>query len=80
MMRLSVVVVFVLVSALSLTEAARIRRDDKYTTKFDSINVDEILASNRLVNNYVNCLLDKGRCSPEGIELKSKSCVQLSRS
>jgi hypothetical protein len=64
--------VFIVVAALLLTEAARIRRDDKYTTKYDNINVDEILASNRLVDNYIKCLLDQGRCSPDGTELKCK--------
>uniref|UniRef100_A0A6M2DRF8 Putative insect pheromone-binding family n=1 Tax=Xenopsylla cheopis TaxID=163159 RepID=A0A6M2DRF8_XENCH len=44
--------------------------DDKYTSKFDNINLDEILQSNRLLNNYVNCLLDKGSCTAEGKELK----------
>jgi hypothetical protein len=71
-MRQFVVIVCILVSALLLTEAARVRRDEKYTTKYDNINIDEILASDRLVDNYVKCLLDKGRCSPEGAELKCK--------
>jgi hypothetical protein len=71
-MRRFVAFVCILVSALVLTEAARDRRDEKYTTKYDNINVDEILASDRLVENYVKCLLDKGRCTPEGAELKCK--------
>ena len=71
-MKRFVAVVCILVSTLVLSEAARARRDEKYTTKYDNINIDEILASDRLVDNYVKCLLDKGRCSPEGIELKGK--------
>jgi len=71
-MRQLVVIVCTLVSVLVLTEAARARRDEKYTTKYDNINVDEILASDRLIDNYVKCLMDKGRCSPEGAELKCK--------
>jgi hypothetical protein len=71
-MRRFVAVVCILVSVLVLTEAARVRRDEKYTTKYDNINIDEILASDRLVDNYVKCLLDKGRCTPEGAELKCK--------
>jgi hypothetical protein len=69
-MRRFVAVVCILVSALVLTEAARVRRDEKYTTRYDNINVDEILASDRLVDNYIKCLLDKGKCTPEGTELK----------
>ncbi|XP_058452971.1 ejaculatory bulb-specific protein 3-like [Malaya genurostris] len=45
-------------------------QDDKYTTKYDSIDVDEILASDRLFINYFKCLMDEGSCSPEGNELR----------
>ncbi|CAK1552543.1 unnamed protein product [Leptosia nina] len=43
---------------------------DEYTDRYDGINVDEILQNQRLVTSYVKCLLDKGRCTPEGNELK----------
>lgn len=42
-----------------------------YTTKYDNIDVDQVLASKRLVNNYVQCLLDKKPCTPEAAELRS---------
>jgi hypothetical protein len=71
-MRQVVAFVCILVSALVLTEAARPRRDDKYTTKFDNINVDDILASDRLVHNYIKCLMDRGRCTAAAAELKCK--------
>ncbi|CAG9563991.1 unnamed protein product [Danaus chrysippus] len=45
--------------------------NDSYTTKYDGINLDEILASHRLLTGYINCLLDKGPCSPDGKELKN---------
>lgn len=45
---------------------------DTYTTKYDGIDLDEILTSDRLLTGYVNCLLDKGPCTPDGKELKSK--------
>lgn len=44
-----------------------------YTTKYDNIDVEQILKNDRLLNNYVKCLLDTGRCTPDGTELKSKS-------
>lgn len=44
--------------------------EDKYTTKYDNIDLDTILASDRLLKNYVNCLLEKGSCTPDGKELK----------
>ena len=47
--------------------------EEKYTTKYDNIDVDEILGNPRLFKNYVNCLLEKGNnCTPEGKELKGK--------
>ncbi|GAB1862682.1 Chemosensory protein [Camponotus japonicus] len=58
------------VLALLLIAVACALADDKYTTKFDNIDVDAILKSDRLLKNYVNCLLDKGNCTPDGKELK----------
>lgn len=43
---------------------------EKYTTKYDSIDIDSILSNERLSNNYVNCLLEKGKCNEEGNTLK----------
>ena len=44
---------------------------EKYTDKYDNMNVDEILNNERLLNGYASCLLDKGPCTPEGTELKA---------
>ncbi|KAJ8925792.1 hypothetical protein NQ315_009642 [Exocentrus adspersus] len=44
--------------------------ENKYTTKYDNVDLDEIIKSERLLKNYVNCLLDKGKCTPDGTELK----------
>ncbi|VVC29316.1 Insect odorant-binding protein A10/Ejaculatory bulb-specific protein 3 [Cinara cedri] len=41
-----------------------------YTTKFDNVNIDEILENDRLINNYFKCLMDTGKCTPDGEELK----------
>jgi hypothetical protein len=40
----------------------------------DNIDVDQILHNDRLLNRYVDCLLEKskGRCPPEAVELKSE--------
>lgn len=46
--------------------------DDKYTTKYDNIDIDEILKSDRLLKNYIDCVMDRGKCTPDGTELKSK--------
>lgn len=60
--------------AIALTVVSS-RPDDKYSTKFDNVDLDEIIQNQRLLKNYVNCLLDKGNCSPDGQELKSKFIV-----
>lgn len=43
-----------------------------YDTKYDNIDLDEVLTNERLLKNYVNCLMGEGPCSPDGQELKSK--------
>ncbi|XP_068895997.1 ejaculatory bulb-specific protein 3-like [Tenebrio molitor] len=35
-----------------------------------NINVDDIIKSDRLMRNYLDCVLGKGKCTPEGEELK----------
>ncbi|XP_063385783.1 allergen Tha p 1-like isoform X3 [Cydia fagiglandana] len=56
---------FVLLCVASLALA-----EEKYTDKYDNIDLDEILDNKRLLQAYVNCILDKGKCTPEGKELK----------
>ncbi|XP_065083462.1 ejaculatory bulb-specific protein 3-like [Ochlerotatus camptorhynchus] len=58
------------VVALALIAVAAAQDESMYTNKFDNINLDEILQSNRLFKNYYNCLTDAGPCTPEGNELK----------
>lgn len=59
-------IVIVLAVAVTLVAA----RPEQYTTKFDNIDLDQILKSDRLFNNYMKCLLDQGKCTPDGRELK----------
>jgi len=62
-MKLLIVAVLVIVG---LTSAL----PQKYTTKYDGVNLEEILKSDRLLNNYFKCLMDTGKCTPDGNELK----------
>lgn len=34
--------------------------------------IDNVLRNDRILTNYIKCLLDKGACTREGRELKSK--------
>lgn len=62
-MKLLIVVVCVIFGVVSA-------QDPKYTTKYDGVNLDEILKSDRLLNNYFKCLMETGKCTPDGNELK----------
>lgn len=66
------VAVFLFVAIAHSVYGAPEPANTKYTTKYDNINLDEILNSSRLLDNYCKCLLDLGRCTPEGKELKSE--------
>ncbi|XP_046428165.1 ejaculatory bulb-specific protein 3-like isoform X1 [Neodiprion fabricii] len=52
-----VVVLLTLGSTMSL---------ETYSDKYDNVNVDVILHSDRLLNRYIACVLDYGPCSPDG--------------
>ncbi|KAH9635832.1 hypothetical protein HF086_002392 [Spodoptera exigua] len=42
----------------------------KYDQRYDYLDVDAIFANKRLVRNYVDCLINAVRCTPEGKALK----------
>ncbi|XP_050541673.1 ejaculatory bulb-specific protein 3-like [Daktulosphaira vitifoliae] len=57
----------------SAQEPSKPASQGTYTTKYDNINIDQIFGSKRLVNSYVQCLLDipNRPCTVEGQELKN---------
>nr|AUF72992.1 chemosensory protein [Anoplophora chinensis] len=60
-MHLTLIFVFTLVAgALS----------EEYTSKYDNIDLDAIMKNERLLKNYIDCLLDRGKCSNDANELK----------
>lgn len=50
--------------------------EEQFSNKFDNIDVDAVISSERLLSGYVGCLLDRSPCTPDAAELKSK-CVIL---
>ncbi|CAG9837566.1 unnamed protein product [Diabrotica balteata] len=44
--------------------------NQKYTTKYDNVDIDAIIKNERLLKNYFNCLMDEGPCNADGKELK----------
>lgn len=47
-----------------------------YPNKFDNVNIETVLSNDRVLTNYIKCLLDKGACTREGRDLKSKCACQ----
>lgn len=45
---------------------------EKYNSKYDNFDVDTLIGNERLLKSYINCFLDKGRCTAEGTDFKSK--------
>ncbi|XP_045452406.1 allergen Tha p 1-like [Melitaea cinxia] len=64
-MRTTIVVCFLALVAFAAA------RPEKYTDRFDNVNVQEVLSNRRLLSAYILCALDKGKCTNEGRELKS---------
>ncbi|BFG01140.1 putative odorant-binding protein A10 [Drosophila madeirensis] len=44
--------------------------DGVYDEKFDNVDLDEILAQERLLNNYIKCLESTGPCTPDAKMLR----------
>ncbi|KAJ8925793.1 hypothetical protein NQ315_009643 [Exocentrus adspersus] len=60
------VAVIVLVAAF----CALVYADSEYTTKYDNIDLDEILRNDRLLKAYYECLEGTKTCTKDGLELK----------
>lgn len=69
--------VFALLLYVAVCYGAPAEPPKQYTTKYDNINLDEILNSKRLLSNYVKCLADNVGCTPQGKELRGKSTLFL---
>ncbi|XP_057320113.1 allergen Tha p 1-like [Microplitis mediator] len=62
---MKVAIIFLAIIAVALAANTKM-----YTSKFDDVDVDGIIGSDRLLRGYVKCLLDKGPCTNEGNTLK----------
>ncbi|XP_014277121.1 ejaculatory bulb-specific protein 3 [Halyomorpha halys] len=59
-----------LVLSLLMVSVAAALPADTYTTKYDNLDVGEILKNDRLYQKYNECLSNTGTCTPDGKELK----------
>nr|ATU82683.1 venom POBP 3 [Pristhesancus plagipennis] len=62
-----VVLAFCFLAVLGISLAAT-----TYTTQYDNIDVDSVLSNDRVYKKYFDCLTNKGKCTPEGKELKDR--------
>ncbi|KAG6805105.1 hypothetical protein H0H92_000690, partial [Tricholoma furcatifolium] len=62
---MKLVLALLLLAALAAAKPA-----DKYTTQYDNIDIDEVLNNDRLYKKYFECLMGRGKCTPDGKELK----------
>lgn len=60
-----------LIFVLCVSAVAVVHAQNRYTTKYDNVDVDRILSNQRILTNYLKCLMDEGPCTNEGKELKS---------
>nr|UNG39406.1 chemosensory protein 12 [Apocheima cinerarius] len=67
-MKGAVILCVLCVAAVSLALPAD---NSQYTSKYDGVNLDEIIGNKRLLTPYVKCVLDEGKCTADGKELKS---------
>lgn len=63
-----------LISLLDLSiyvRAQQLQVDGRYySSRYDNLDVETLFQSSRLLSNYIDCLLEKKPCPPEGKELK----------
>ncbi|CRL01808.1 CLUMA_CG015024, isoform A [Clunio marinus] len=71
-MKVSLAILSLCTISLHLTPSTVAQSAEKnyYSRRYDSLDVNLIFRSSRLLNNYVDCLLDKKPCPPEGKDLK----------
>lgn len=64
--------VFTIIILCELAACDIDQKSKKYTSKYDNINLDEVLHNKRLLDAYVKCLISKGPCTNDAAELKRK--------
>nr|UMT69257.1 chemosensory protein 5 [Ophraella communa] len=64
------VTIAICVVVLMIVVASAAPADDKYTSKYDNVNLDEIIKNERLFRGYIDCLLGTKSCTKDGEVLK----------
>lgn len=48
------------------------RETSTYPTRYDYIDVEAVMSNERIIKILFNCVMNRGPCTREGLELKSK--------
>ncbi|XP_077292135.1 ejaculatory bulb-specific protein 3-like [Arctopsyche grandis] len=67
---MKVFVLALLVAAICVTIDSAPAAATIELAKYDNFNIDEILDNQRILKNYIKCMLDKGPCTPEGKDFR----------
>uniref|UniRef100_R4FKV6 Putative insect pheromone-binding family n=1 Tax=Rhodnius prolixus TaxID=13249 RepID=R4FKV6_RHOPR len=43
---------------------------DRYNTKYDHLDLDQILNNERIYKKYLECLIRRGKCTPDARDLR----------
>nr|ALR72521.1 chemosensory protein 7 [Colaphellus bowringi] len=60
----------IVAALLFISLLAFVTAQNSYSRKYDNVDVDKILKNERVLSNYIKCLLEEGPCTAEGRELK----------
>lgn len=51
-----------------------------YSSRYDDFDVKPLVENDRILQSYTNCFLDKGPCTPDAKEFKSRLFTLYSKS
>ncbi|KAG6454392.1 allergen Tha p 1 [Manduca sexta] len=61
----------VIMSLFALSLVAARPDASKYPSRYDTVDLDMIVNNKKVLESYLKCVLDEGKCTPEGKELKA---------
>ncbi|KAK9500247.1 hypothetical protein O3M35_001541 [Rhynocoris fuscipes] len=63
MLKVHLIIVILLLGTICLAQK-------RYTTKYDRLDLDELLNNDRIYKRYFDCLTRQGKCTPDAKELR----------
>lgn len=66
---------FIFILLFSLVFSGLVLGTEYYSDTYNNMDVDAIINSDRLLNQYVNCILDKSPCTVDGRSLKCEYTI-----